>query len=172
MWGVATQDRRLRPRDPTHLAGDALLLCDKDVLLPQSLLQPLGSQHGLASLQSRCNRERAGGDAAGDMPGLPTAPLLSGHCLAPAPVKSMGQSLGSAHTRSELNHYGQKTPSKSDPELCFQHELLPHAPIYQDLPGGNTGPLILCSCPCPAPWSLPPPAIPTTAESFWPFSPT
>lgn len=51
----------LRPRDPTHLAGDTLLLCNKDVLLPQSLLQPLRSQHGLAGLQSCCNTERQWG---------------------------------------------------------------------------------------------------------------
>lgn len=52
---------QLRPRDPTHLAGDTLLLCNKDVLLPQGLLQPLGSQHSLASLQSCCNAEKAVG---------------------------------------------------------------------------------------------------------------
>lgn len=57
---------QLRPRDSTHLAGDTLLLCNKDVLLPQSLLQPLGSQHSLASLQSCCNAEKASGDAVGD----------------------------------------------------------------------------------------------------------
>lgn len=60
---MATQDIELRPRDPTHLAGDTLLLRNKDVLLPQSLLQPLRSQHGLASLQSCCNTERDSGDA-------------------------------------------------------------------------------------------------------------
>lgn len=48
----------------THLACDALLLCDDDVFLPQGLLQPLGSQHRLAGLQSRWNAEKAGVDTA------------------------------------------------------------------------------------------------------------
>lgn len=110
----------LRPRDPTHLAGDTLLLCNKDVLLPQSLLQPLGSQHSLASLQSCCNTERgAVGMLLGTLPGLPMASLHRGHCLTPTPVKSMRQSLGSAHTRSELKKKGQNTPSISEPQLCF-----------------------------------------------------
>lgn len=87
---------KLKARDPTHLAGDTLLLCNKDVLLPQSLLQPLRSQHGLASLQSRCNTEREPvGMLLGTLPGLPIALLPSGHCVTPASEKSTGQS----HTR-------------------------------------------------------------------------
>lgn len=87
----------LRPRDPTHLAGDTLLLCNKDMLLPQSLLQPLRSQHSLASLQSCCNTER---EPVGMLLGtLPMALLPRGHRVTSAPEKSTGQSLGSAHTK-------------------------------------------------------------------------
>lgn len=87
----------------------------------------------------------------GTLPGLPTASLPCGHCLTPAPVKSTRQSLGSAHTRSELNNEGQNTPSISEPQLCFQCELLSHALIYQDLSGGDAGPPYSAQFPVPSP---------------------
>lgn len=61
-----------------HLARDALPLRDNDVLLPQSLLQPLGSQHRLAGLQSCCNAKRAAvgtAGAAGSAGCVPEQPL-------------------------------------------------------------------------------------------------
>lgn len=78
---------------PTHLARDALLLRDDDVFLPESLLQPLGSQHRLAGLQSRWNAERAGAAAAGAA-SPPHAHAAPARC---PPSRSTGQTLGSAH---------------------------------------------------------------------------
>lgn len=82
-WGAATQGGRMRPTGPTHLACDALLLCDNDVLLLQSLLQPLRSQHCLARLQSRWNAEKANADTVG---------AAAGPCQVPTPTRSTGQS--------------------------------------------------------------------------------
>lgn len=116
----------MRPTGPTHLARDTLLLSNDDVFLPQGLLQPLGSQHCLARLQSRWNAEKAGADTAG----AADQPCPSSPCQVPAPTRSTGQPLSSAHRRSEAKpnspnmkeargHCGQNTTSTSDRKLCF-----------------------------------------------------
>lgn len=63
----------------THLARDALLLSNDDVLLSQCLLQPLGGQHCLPGLQSRWKGEKAGGALPG--PERPSALLTEGQTL-------------------------------------------------------------------------------------------
>lgn len=76
----------------THLARDALLLSNNDVLLSQCLLQPLRGQHCLPGLQGCWKGEKAGG------------------ALWP------GQALSSAHQRSEV-----KPSSLNLKELRDQH---------------------------------------------------